>query len=386
MDGILQALAHVLDIDWNYRKHSDCDGDSDGVYRVLSTALKGLVHSRGQPPSFRIRRPLGEVFENQKEQPSGTTNATQPSFLHGRKHHSCITCLRGYHHFRLPSNKRTLKPKKPRKARDLDLAEDTVLLLLSTRRKRKRYCPRKNWENEDATDYSFVDVNMELCEKDEERDFHEVRCRLRDVGHQGLVAYESYIGAILGGQFQLGAIIQEEDDKRTYEVHPLVDSSWRLQATAFRLQGLPKKLLDSRKRQLRRLEPRSLCRIDQAGMKFVVHEARDLVARPGGVPLDAGDFVLDHGQYPSLASSNGPIAPVIAGVSWAVVARALAQDPQPSSNAAEPDQNSSSSSHYGNIPGDRVVPDKPCQPERQVQAGKRPRRKRRQGKAKSTSS
>lgn len=235
--------------------------------------------------------------------------------------------------------------------------------------------------------HPFTDtLPRELCERDGERDFHEVRSRLRDVGRQGLVAYESYIGAILGGQFQLGAIIQEEDDKRTYEVHPLVDPSWRLQATAFRLQGLPKKLLDSRKRQLRRLEPRSLCRIDQAGMKFVVHEARDLVARPGGVPLDAGDFVLDHCQYPSLASSNGPVAPVIAGVSWAVMARALAQDPQPSSNAAEPDQGSSSRSHYGNIPGDRGVPDKPCQPEHQVQAGKRPRRKRRQGKGKSTPS
>lgn len=169
MDEILNALACVLNLDWDYRKPFDWRRDPDGLgsygeylgeYLALSTALKGLACSRGRPFSVLIHRPLGEAFEDQMEQPSGITRTTQPSLFPGKKRHSRVTCLRGYHHFRFPSNKRTLNPKKPSKARDLDLAEDTVLPLLSRRRKRTPYCPRKSWENEDATDYSFVDVNM----------------------------------------------------------------------------------------------------------------------------------------------------------------------------------------------------------------------------------
>ena len=172
-------------------------------------------------------------------------------------------------------------------------------------------------------------------------EFYEVKQRLNNTSQEYSVAYESYISAILGGQFQLGVIIHEESwDKRVYAVQPLMSPGWKLEATAFRFQGLPRKLLESRKRQLGRLRAQSLCQIDQAGMKFVVHEPRDLGESSSSAQSRVSKFVLDPFQFPKLKFANDFMSPAATtGDSWAQVA---AQDRQPTISNDRPEEISAS--------------------------------------------
>ncbi|KAK7916952.1 hypothetical protein PG985_010560 [Apiospora marii] len=164
---------------------------------------------------------------------------------------------------------------------------------------------------------------------DDRGGFYEVKHRLNNVAQDQLVAYESYMGAVLGGQFQLGAIVREESwDKRVYAVRPLMSPCWKLEATAFRLAGLPRKLLESRKRQLSRLKARSLCYIDQAGMKFIVHEPRHSAKLPSSAQSHKAGFVLDPSEFPMLEQREGFATPLsTTGDLWARIAAHMIQSP-----------------------------------------------------------
>ncbi|KAK8102960.1 hypothetical protein PG984_016106 [Apiospora sp. TS-2023a] len=211
---------------------------------------------------------------------------------------------------------------------------------------------------------------------------HNVKRKLDDSEHDLLPAYESYIGAILGEQFQLGAMIREDGlDRRTYEIQPLMNPQWKLEATAFSLTGLPEKLLALRKRQLRQLKKRSLCQIDQAGLKFVIHEPRNMSASQVDIhPCTGG--VVSESHFPRMNSHNGPITLAVTGESWAAMTRALAQNAQPCSQTAEPKEVALSQSSGG--AEDRYCANKPHVSDDNIHIGKRPRRKRRSGKAKIT--
>ena len=87
------------------------------------------------------------------------------------------------------------------------------------------------------------------------------------------VPYESHIGAILGGQFQLGRVINEDggSGEKVYTVTALLAPDEVYEARSYSLQSLPEKLLATRKRHMKRLRARSVCEIDQAGEKFLVY-------------------------------------------------------------------------------------------------------------------
>ena len=75
-----------------------------------------------------------------------------------------------------------------------------------------------------------------------------------------MIPYENYIGAILGGQFQLGPLIRQERDGDVYVVDSLNKSTLKLEAKAYRLGELVTSQRELRQR---------LCSIDQAGKTFV---------------------------------------------------------------------------------------------------------------------
>ena len=81
-----------------------------------------------------------------------------------------------------------------------------------------------------------------------------------------LIPYENYIGAILGGQFQLGPLIRHEIDGIVYLVDSLNKSTLDLEAKAYTLGGLS----NSQRKAAKKLRQK-LCSIDQAGKKFVVY-------------------------------------------------------------------------------------------------------------------
>ncbi|KAK8067807.1 hypothetical protein PG996_006919 [Apiospora saccharicola] len=223
-------------------------------------------------------------------------------------------------------------------------------------------------------------LNSETVESDWD-DFYEVKHRLNDVEQEHLIAYESYIGTILGDQFQLGAIIREDEwDKRVYEVHPLMSPHWRLEATAFCLAGLPRKLQQSRKRQLGRLKEQSLCQIDQAGMKFLIHEPRYQAGSSNSARSRAPEFVLDPFQFPKLKLLNNFVNPTVTtGDSWARVA---AQGRQPTISNDRPEE--MSVLEFLDLVSEWGTAEKPHAPleDSNEQTRKKARRKRRHGKSK----
>ena len=81
-----------------------------------------------------------------------------------------------------------------------------------------------------------------------------------------LIPYENYIGAILGGQFQLGPLVRQEPDGNVYLVESLNRSTLKLEAKAYTLAELSQ----SQRKATKKLR-QQICSIDQAGKKFVVY-------------------------------------------------------------------------------------------------------------------
>ena len=86
-----------------------------------------------------------------------------------------------------------------------------------------------------------------------------------------LLPYENYIGSVLGGQFRLGPLIRKEPGADVYTVQALDGTYQGLEAKAFSLNDISKPELRTRKRCMKKLEPKQICQVDQAGRKFIVY-------------------------------------------------------------------------------------------------------------------
>uniref|UniRef100_L2GEF8 Uncharacterized protein n=1 Tax=Colletotrichum fructicola (strain Nara gc5) TaxID=1213859 RepID=L2GEF8_COLFN len=90
-----------------------------------------------------------------------------------------------------------------------------------------------------------------------------------DYHSQPLVLYESYVGAVLGGQFQLGRLTRHEKFADVYEVTPLVaEDIPPMEAMVYDFRGCS---VTARKRDVKLRRPFSICEIDQGGKKYLVY-------------------------------------------------------------------------------------------------------------------
>ena len=115
-----------------------------------------------------------------------------------------------------------------------------------------------------------------------------------------LIPYENYIGAILGGQFQLGRLIRQESDGDVYLVDSLNEPTLNLEAKAYTLGGLS----ESQRKAIKKPRQR-LCSIDQAGKKFIVYrvdaKSQDSRTKQQRSMLQAPDAHSSHSR-PSRSS------------------------------------------------------------------------------------
>ena len=84
------------------------------------------------------------------------------------------------------------------------------------------------------------------------------------------IPYENFVGSILGGRFRLQCLRCQEDHLDIYSVTSLCGLSF--EAQAFSLSGLSAKLLQARKRRMKRLlqSKNFVCEIEQAGKRFLI--------------------------------------------------------------------------------------------------------------------
>jgi hypothetical protein len=84
------------------------------------------------------------------------------------------------------------------------------------------------------------------------------------------IPHESFIGSILGGQFQLQGVRCQDDYLDIYSVTNPDGVSF--EAQAYSLSGLSTKLLQARKRRMKRLHQSKnfVCEIEQAGKRFLI--------------------------------------------------------------------------------------------------------------------
>jgi hypothetical protein len=85
-----------------------------------------------------------------------------------------------------------------------------------------------------------------------------------------IIPYENFVGSFLGGQFQLQRLRCQEDNLDIYSVTSLCGLPF--EAQAFSLSGLSVKLLQARKRRMKRLlqSKNFVCEINQAGKRFLI--------------------------------------------------------------------------------------------------------------------
>jgi hypothetical protein len=84
------------------------------------------------------------------------------------------------------------------------------------------------------------------------------------------IPYENFVGSIVGDQFRLQYLRCQEDHLDIYSVKSLTGLS--LEAQAFSLSDLPAKLLQARKRRMKRIHQSDnfICNINQAGKRFLI--------------------------------------------------------------------------------------------------------------------
>ena len=89
----------------------------------------------------------------------------------------------------------------------------------------------------------------------------------------GLIPYENYVGAILGGQLRLGYLIRQDLEGDVYSTLPLNGDAPNLEAKAFALGGGLSgcDCYATRKKGMDKLSKR-VCSIDQAGRTFIIYQ------------------------------------------------------------------------------------------------------------------
>jgi hypothetical protein len=92
-----------------------------------------------------------------------------------------------------------------------------------------------------------------------------------------VLPHENFIGAILGGAFQIVKFLRSENHGDVYAVEDLSSTAIRYEAKAYILRGIPRRTRDYRVRNLKKLasKPSFICSFDQLGKKFVINRQEE---------------------------------------------------------------------------------------------------------------
>ncbi|KIN08811.1 hypothetical protein OIDMADRAFT_48652 [Oidiodendron maius Zn] len=133
------------------------------------------------------------------------------------------------------------------------------------------------------------------------------RRKARKISHYN-IPYENFVGSVLGGRFQLQYLQYQEDHLDIYSVESL--SGLWFEAQAFSLCSLPSKLLQARKRRMKRIHQSRnfVCEIEQAGKRFLIldverseAEWRNLTHKTEGHISDSMSHESCFVDFPDLA-------------------------------------------------------------------------------------
>jgi hypothetical protein len=122
------------------------------------------------------------------------------------------------------------------------------------------------------------------------------------------VPYENFVGAVLGGRFQLQFLRHQEDHIDIYSVKSL--GGLYFEAQAFSLSSLPVKLLHARKRRMKRINQSQnfVCEIEQAGKKFLVLDVKRSDAEWANLTRKPNKHVSDYetcsNDFPGLIAAR----------------------------------------------------------------------------------
>ena len=125
------------------------------------------------------------------------------------------------------------------------------------------------------------------------------------------IPYENFVGSVLGGRFQLQYLQYQEDHLDIYSVESL--SGLWFEAQAFSLCSLPSKLLQARKRRMKRIHQSRnfVCEIEQAGKRFLIldverseAEWRNLTHKTDGHISDSMSHESCFADFPDLAGAR----------------------------------------------------------------------------------
>jgi hypothetical protein len=121
------------------------------------------------------------------------------------------------------------------------------------------------------------------------------------------IPHESFIGSILGGQFQLQGVRCQDDYLDIYSVTNPDGLSF--EAQAYSLSGLSTKLLQARKRRMKRLHQSKnfVCEIEQAGKRFLIIDLKRSDAELKNLSRKVDPHVqvwMSQKEFPDLAASR----------------------------------------------------------------------------------
>lgn len=120
--------------------------------------------------------------------------------------------------------------------------------------------------------------------------------------------YENYIGAVLGHNYRITSLWSEKDHLDIYAVTDFDEESF--EAQAFTMRDLSEKMLESRKRRMKRLcrSENFVCEIRQAEKWFLVSRRNHTRRQPSAVRKSDGMIAnaLDDDQiFPALVPALG---------------------------------------------------------------------------------
>jgi hypothetical protein len=121
------------------------------------------------------------------------------------------------------------------------------------------------------------------------------------------IPHESFIGSILGGQFQLQGVRCQNDYLDIYSITDPDGLSF--EAQAYSLSGLSTKLLQARKRRIKRLHQSKnfVCEIEQAGKRFLIIDLKRSDAELKNLSRKVDSHVqvwMSQNEFPDLAASR----------------------------------------------------------------------------------
>lgn len=107
------------------------------------------------------------------------------------------------------------------------------------------------------------------------------------------IPYENFKGSILGSQYRLQCLRHQDDYLDIYSVTSLYGLSF--EAQAFSLSGPSEKLLQARKRRIKRLlqSKNFVCEIQQAGKRFLIIDLERSDAEWKNLTNQISRYVLD---------------------------------------------------------------------------------------------